>query len=61
MKSKRIKTIFKYFMESYQIHEEVWIMRPKFKNFEPVINSTYGRCYEDAEKQIKEKFEFGNP
>jgi hypothetical protein len=61
MNSTEIKTIFKYFMEPHQLHEEVWIMRPKYKNFELIVCCSYNKCFELAQKQIEENFKFVKP
>jgi hypothetical protein len=61
MNSKETKTILKYFMEPHQLHEETWLMRPKYKNFELIICCSYGKCYDLAKEQIDETFKFVKP
>ena len=53
MKSKKVNEILKVFMEPRQFHEEVWMMKPKYNNFEIVIACSYGKCWKEAEKQIE--------
>jgi hypothetical protein len=50
------ETIFKYFMEPHQCHEEVWIMRAKCSPFDTIINTSYDGCFELAKNQIQEHF-----
>ena len=58
MKSKEINTIFKYFMEPHQVHEEVWMMRAKFTPFDTVVSTTYDGCFDNVQEQIKNHFKF---
>jgi hypothetical protein len=57
----KTETVFKYFNEPYQLHEEVWIMRPRFTNLEVVISCSYKTCFEIAEKHIKSIFKYVKP
>jgi len=61
MKSKQVNTILKYFNEPQLIHSEVWIMRPKYNDFEVIIHASYDKCWEEAKRQVNGYFKYVKP
>ncbi len=56
MKNKDLELILKYFNEPQQYHDDCWIMRPRFNNFDTIISVSYERCWEEAQRQIENHF-----
>jgi hypothetical protein len=57
----KTEIIFKYYMEPYNIHGDVWVMKPKLNNLETIVCCSYSGCYEQAKKQIEGIFKFVKP
>jgi succinyl-CoA synthetase alpha subunit len=56
----KTKKILRCFTEPYQLHEEVWVMKPKKEPFVTIINPTCMGCLIEAKNQIKIKNHAGN-
>jgi hypothetical protein len=54
MKNKDIEKVHKFFNEPREWKDDMYIMLPRFKKFDPVISVSYGKCYELALESINQ-------
>jgi hypothetical protein len=54
LKKEEIDKINKYFNEPEDYKDNLWIIKPKYKQFDPIICDSYSKCYNLALKQINQ-------
>jgi hypothetical protein len=54
MKNKEVEKVHQFFNEPGEWKDDMYIMLPRFKKFDPVISVSYGKCYELALESINQ-------